>query len=170
MAKTNLQRLFDLGQSPWLDNITRGLITSGDLQALIDKGIVGVTANPTIFEKALAGSADYDTSISELFRQNKVGQRHLHVLLIEDITAAADLFRPVYDDTDGVDGYISIEVDPDLARDTPEHYQPGRRCSPLPSTAPTSSSKCPATEEGIPAIEELPLSRHQHQHHPHLRG
>ena len=62
MAKTNLQRLFDLGQSPWLDNITRGLITSGDLQALIDKGIVGVTANPTIFEKALAGSADYDTA------------------------------------------------------------------------------------------------------------
>jgi transaldolase/glucose-6-phosphate isomerase len=153
MAKTNLQRLFDLGQSPWLDNITRGLITSGDLQALIDKGIVGVTANPTIFEKALAGSADYDTSISELFRQNKSAKDIYHALLIQDITAAADLFRPVYEDTDGVDGFISIEVDPDLAGNTAETIAQATKFS---STVnrPNVYVKIPATPEGIPAIEE----------------
>ncbi|HST04486.1 MAG TPA: bifunctional transaldolase/phosoglucose isomerase, partial [Chloroflexia bacterium] len=153
MAKTTLQKLFDLGQSPWLDNITRGLITSGDLQALIDKGIVGVTANPTIFEKALAGSADYDSSISELFRENKSAQDIYHSLLIQDITAAADLFRPVYDDTDGVDGFISIEVDPGLAGDTAGTIAQAARFSSI-VNRPNVYVKIPATPEGIPAIEE----------------
>lgn len=153
MAKTTLQRLFDLGQSPWLDNITRGLITSGDLQALIDKGIVGVTANPTIFEKALAGSTDYDTSIAELFRQNKSAQDIYHALLIQDITAAADIFRSVYDDTDGVDGFISIEVDPGLAEDTAATIaQAAKFFSAV--NRPNVFVKIPATPEGIPAIEE----------------
>jgi transaldolase/glucose-6-phosphate isomerase len=129
------------------------LITSGGLQALIDKGIVGVTANPTIFEKALAGSTDYDTSIAELFRENKSAQDIYHSLLIQDITAAADLFRPVYDDTDGVDGFISIEVDPGLAGDTAGTIAQAARFSSI-VNRPNVYVKIPATPEGIPAIEE----------------
>ncbi|MEP6776189.1 MAG: transaldolase family protein, partial [Chloroflexota bacterium] len=153
MAKTTLQQLLELGQSPWLDNITRGLITSGDLKALIDKGIVGVTANPTIFEKALAGSADYDTGITALFKQNKSASDIYHTLLTEDVTSAADILRPVYDRTHGVDGFISIEVDPGLSGDTEgtiaqavEFFAGVNR--------PNVFVKIPATPEGIPAIEE----------------
>lgn len=154
MAKTTLHKLFELGQSPWLDNITRGMITSGSLQKLIDQGIVGVTSNPTIFEKALAGSADYDTAISELFVQNKEARDIYHELLVHDISAAADLFRPVYDNTNGLDGYISIEVDPDLAADTDATIQLGTEFWQT-IDKPNIFIKVPATPEGLPAIEEL---------------
>lgn len=154
MAKTTLHKLVEQGQSPWLDNITRGLITSGQLKALIDKGIVGVTANPTIFEKALAAGTDYDDAISELFRQNKSARDIYHSLLSADVTSAADLFRPVFDATNGLDGYISIEVDPDLAHDTDATVQQALEFW---STVnrPNIFVKVPATPEGIPAIEEL---------------
>ncbi|MEO5951007.1 MAG: bifunctional transaldolase/phosoglucose isomerase [Chloroflexia bacterium] len=154
MTKTTLHKLVEHGQSPWLDNITRGIINSGELKALIDKGIVGVTANPTIFEKALAAGTDYDDAISELFRQKKSARDIYHSLLAADVSSAADLFRPVFDETDGLDGYISIEVDPDLAHDTDatvqqalEFWETVKR--------PNIFVKVPATPEGIPAIEEL---------------
>lgn len=154
MGKTTLHKLVEQGQSPWLDNITRGLITSGELQALIDKGIVGVTANPTIFEKALASSSDYDDAISDLFRQNKSARDIYHSLLAADVSAAADLFRPVFDKTNGLDGYISIEVDPDLARETDATIQQALEFNEAVGK-PNIFVKVPATPEGIPAIEEL---------------
>ena len=154
MTKTTLHRLFELGQSPWLDNITRGIINSGELKALIDKGIVGVTANPTIFEKALAGGTDYDDAISDLFRQNKSASDIYHSLLIADVSAAADLFRPVFDATNGLDGYISIEVDPGLALDCDATIQQALEFWETVSR-PNIFVKVPATPEGIPAIEEL---------------
>ena len=94
MAKTKLQELAELGQSPWLDNIRRRLITSGGMQDLIDKGIVGVTANPTIFEKAISGSTDYDSAIEELVKEGKSPADIYKILIIEDISSAADVFRP----------------------------------------------------------------------------
>ncbi len=135
MTKSTLHKLVEYGQSPWLDNITRGLITSGELKALIDKGIVGVTANPTIFEKALASGSDYDDAISELFRQNKSARDIYHSLLSADVSAAADIFRPVFDATNGLDGYISIEVT------TPTPLLRRRWSSGSRSTVPTSSSR-----------------------------
>jgi transaldolase/glucose-6-phosphate isomerase len=155
MEKNPLQRLADFGQSVWLDNIRRGLITSGELQRMIDQdGIVGVTANPTIFEKAVSGSTDYDTAIAELVRQGKSPDDIYKILLVEDITSAADIFRPIYDKTKGLDGYISIEVAPSLAHDTQgtlkeahDFWEGVKR--------PNIFIKVPATEEGIPAIEEL---------------
>src|SRR5207253_3816903 len=119
MEKNPLQRLADFGQSVWLDNIRRGLITSGELQRLIDEdGVVGVTANPTIFEKAISGSTDYDTAIEGLVKAGKSSNEIYKTLLIEDITSASDIFRPIYDKTNALDGYISIEVAPSLAHDT----------------------------------------------------
>src|SRR4029453_7558895 len=118
MAKTKLQELADLGQSPWLDNIRRSYITSGGMQELIDRGILGVTANPTIFEKAISGSDDYDEAIEALVKEGKTAADIYKILLIEDISNAGDIFRPVHDRTDGVDGFISIEVAPGLAHDT----------------------------------------------------
>src|SRR5438477_12763781 len=115
MDKNPLQRLADFGQSVWLDNIRRGLITSGELRRMIDEdAVVGVTANPTIFEKAIAGSTDYDTAIEELVKQGKSAADIFKILMIEDISSAADIFRPIYDKTDGKDGFISIEVAPSL--------------------------------------------------------
>src|SRR5438270_11477026 len=111
MEKNPLQKLADYGQSVWLDNIRRGLITSGELQRMIDEdGIVGVTANPTIFEKAISGSTEYDTAIAELARQGKTSAASYKILLTEDISSAADIFRPVYDRTNGLDGYSSLEL------------------------------------------------------------
>src|SRR5258708_40014446 len=105
MAKTTLQQLADLWQSPWLDNIPRSLISNGGLQAFIDSGIVGVTANPTIFEKAISGSTDYDSAIEDLVKDGKSAGQIYKILLIEDISNAADVFRPVYDRTKGLAGF-----------------------------------------------------------------
>src|SRR5438270_14090196 len=108
MEKNPLQKLADYGQSVWLDNIRRGLIRSGEMQRMIDEdGIVGVTANPTIFEKAISGSTDYDDAIRELAQQSKSSAEIYKILLLEDITNASDIFRPVYDRTNCLDGYIS---------------------------------------------------------------
>src|SRR4051794_15025162 len=155
MEKNPLQRLADFGQSVWLDNIRRGLITSGELQRMIDEdGVVGVTANPTIFEKAISGSADYDSAIAELVQQGKSPDDIYKMLLVEDITNASDVFRPVYDRTNGLDGYISIEVAPGLAHDTQGTIKEAREFWDA-IKRPNIFVKVPATEEGIPAIEEL---------------
>jgi transaldolase/glucose-6-phosphate isomerase len=154
MDKTPLQQLADFGQSVWLDNIRRGDITSGEMQRMIDWGVVGVTANPTIFEKAISGSTDYDTGIDELVRQGKSADDIYKILIVEDISNAADIFRQVYDRTEGLDGYISIEVAPSLAHDTGGTIKEALEFSDL-IKRPNILIKVPATAEGIPAIEEL---------------
>ena len=109
-----LQQIQRTGQSIWYDNIRRGLIKSGELQRLIELGVTGLTSNPTIFEKAIAGSTDYDDALLELAQAHKSGREIFETLAIEDIRAAADLLRPVYNQTSGADGYVSLEVSPRL--------------------------------------------------------
>ena len=115
---TQLHRLHRIGQSPWIDFVTRHLIQAGELHRLIERGIRGLTANPTIFEKAIAGSTDYDASIRKLVATGAGSAQIYEGLIIEDIRTAADVLRPIYDQTSGVDGYASIEVSPKLAYDT----------------------------------------------------
>ena len=111
--------LREAGQSLWLDNITRKLLTSGTLKRYIDElGISGLTSNPTIFDQAISKSADYDAGIKQKIAAGKSGEQLFFELALEDLTQAADLFRPVHDATDGVDGFVSLEVSPLLAYDT----------------------------------------------------
>ncbi|HEX5156854.1 MAG TPA: transaldolase [Ktedonobacterales bacterium] len=156
MSESRLHQVSQLGQSIWYDNIQRRLITSGDLQRLIDEdAIVGVTSNPTIFEKAIDGSADYDDQLKELVSQGITDPRQIFdALSIHDIQAAADLFRPIYDQTNGGDGYISIEVAPNFANDTRSTISEARRLHKL-VDRPNIMVKIPATREGLPAIEEM---------------
>ena len=149
-----LRRLVEMGQSPWYDDIHRGLVKSGKLQALIEMGIRGATVNPTIFEKAVSGSTDYDEEIKELLGQGLEPPEIYEQLLIEDIRSAADLFRPVYDETRGLDGYVSIEVSPYLAHDTQGTVEEARRFF-REVERPNVMIKVPATDEGVPAIRAL---------------
>src|SRR5262249_14845395 len=111
MAETRLHQLLqEYGQSPWIDNIRRGMLTGGEMQQYIDLGIVGVTANPTIFEKAIAGSSDYDTAIDEMVRAGSEVDAIYEGVAIQDIQDACDLFRATYDRTGHVDGRVSLEV------------------------------------------------------------
>ena len=124
------------------------------MQQLIDKGVTGLTSNPTIFEKAISGSADYDDSLLRLARDGKSAEEIFEVLAMEDIRDVADLLRPIYDETDGVDGYASIEVSPHLARKTDETIADARRLfSDL--DRPNVMIKVPGTPEGVPAIRQL---------------
>src|SRR5579885_1959529 len=124
---TPLQQAEALGQGIWHDNIRRGLITSGELQHLIDQGLTGLTSNPTIFEKAIAGSTDYDSLLREQARGGRTSQQTFELLEVADIRDAADLFRPVYDRTGGTDGYCSIEVSSAAADDTAAMLDEARR-------------------------------------------
>jgi transaldolase / glucose-6-phosphate isomerase len=146
-----VKQLKKIGQSLWLDNIRRQLITSGELARLRDEGLTGVTSNPTIFEKAVSGSTDYDEAMVELVRQGKRPADMLWELMVEDIQAAADTFRPVYDKTKGGDGFVSIEVAPTLANNTRGTIKMAEdlrdRCR-----RPNVMVKIPATKEGLPAI------------------
>ncbi len=156
MGKTALQRLYEeQGQAPWLDNISRGLITSGDLRKMIDEdGIVGVTSNPTIFEKAISSGTDYDEQMRDVFGRGQDAEQVFFELMLKDIQDAADVFRGVYDKTNHLDGYISIEVTPDLARDTQKSIEQAHMFRER-LQRPNILVKVPATAEGIPAIEEL---------------
>lgn len=151
---TKLHDLIDLGQSIWFDYIRRSFITSGELQALINQGVRGVTSNPTIFEKAIAGSTDYDTDLRRLVDDGKSVQEIYETLALDDIAQAADLMRPIYEETGGADGYVSLEVSPTLAHDTGGTIADARR---LFATLgrPNVMIKVPATPAGIPAIETL---------------
>jgi len=151
-AKPNpIQELKQIGQSLWLDNIRRQLISSGELARLRDEGLTGVTSNPTIFEKAVSGSTDYDEAMVQLVREKKKPAEMLWELMVEDIQAAADTFRPVYDKTKGKDGFVSIEVAPTLANNTRGTIRMAEdlreRCR-----RPNVMVKIPATKEGLPAI------------------
>jgi transaldolase len=146
--------LHDLGQSLWLDNITRDLLTSGTLKHYIDElSVTGLTSNPTIFDHAVRNSRAYDAAIREKLAKGTSGEALFFDLALEDLTQAADLFRPVHDRTCGLDGWVSLEVSPVLAHDTKAtlvaskelHARAGR---------PNLLIKIPGTKEGLPAIEE----------------
>src|SRR5688572_10715246 len=126
MAKTKMHALLGLGQSVWLDYLRRGMTRSGELSALIDDGLRGMTSNPTIFEGALA-STDYDDALAELSSSPKTEREIFEALAIEDVREAADRFRRVYDATYGGDGFVSLEVSPGMARDTEGTIAEARR-------------------------------------------
>ena len=149
-----LQELQDLGQSVWYDNIRRGLIQSGELERLIQHGVTGLTSNPTIFEKAIAASTDYDDALLPLARAHMGPAQIFETLAMEDIRAAADLLRPTYDRTAGGDGYASFEVNPHLAHDTEGTISEARRLFAA-LDRPNVLVKVPATPEGIPAVRRL---------------
>ncbi len=148
---TTLNQLTELGQAVWFDYIRRSFTRAGDLQALIDQGVRGVTSNPAIFEKAIAGSDDYDADIQRLAGENRSVNEIYETLAIEDIRQAADLLRPLYDRTDGRDGYVSLEVSPTLAHDTDGTIADARRLFAA-TDRPNLMIKIPATPAGIPAI------------------
>ncbi|HKW03841.1 MAG TPA: bifunctional transaldolase/phosoglucose isomerase [Nitrososphaerales archaeon] len=142
------------GQSIWYDYLRRSFIESGELKGLIDEGLSGVTSNPTIFEKAIAGSTDYDSSLKRLIAENKTVREIYDALMIEDISNTADLFRPVYDSLVGKDGFVSIEVDPKLANDSEGMVVEAREFFKT-LDRPNVMIKIPATEAGFPAIKAL---------------
>jgi len=147
---TDLQRF---GQSLWYDNISRDLLQSGAIKKLIDEGVTGMTSNPAIFEKAITGSTVYDDQLRELARQGKSPEEIFEGLAVDDIRAAADLLRPVFDRTGGADGYVSLEVSPFLAHDTKGTSHAAQRLARW-VDRPNLMVKIPATPEGIPAIED----------------
>jgi len=148
------QKLHDAGQSLWLDNITRKLLTSGGLQRYIsDDSVTGLTSNPTIFDHAITKSSDYDTSIRQKSEAGKSGEELFFELALEDCAAAADLFRPIHDQTNGLDGWVSIEVSPKLAYDTSSTVAAARELHRR-GGRPNLFIKIPGTPEGIPAIEQ----------------
>ncbi len=151
---TKIHELAELGQAIWIDYIRRSFIRSGELQALIDKGVRGVTSNPAIFEKAIAHSDDYDEQMQELVAAGTDVNRIFEELAAEDIRMATDLFRPVYEETDGQDGYVSLEVSPNLAYDTEGTIEEARHFFRT-LDRPNLMIKVPATKEGIPAVEQL---------------
>ncbi len=155
MKENPLLKLATFGQSIWLDYIRRQMIDSGELQKLIDDdGLKGVTSNPAIFEKAIAGSTDYDAAIRTLAQAGKSVAEIYQVLTVEDVQRAADLFRPLYDRVKGKDGFISLEVNPHLAHDTPGTIAEARRLWQA-LGRPNVLIKVPATKEGLPAIRQL---------------
>jgi len=148
------RKLYELGQSLWLDNITRGLLVTGTLHRYIQEfSVTGLTSNPTIFDHAIKNSQDYDEAIRQKVKEGKSGEALFFELAIEDLRQAADLFRPIHERTNGVDGWVSLEVSPLLAHDTSStlaaakdlHARAGR---------PNLFIKIPGTREGLPAIEE----------------
>jgi transaldolase len=146
--------LHDLGQSLWLDNITRGLLKTGVLRRYIDElSVTGLTSNPTIFDHAIKNSADYDDAIKTKLAEGKSGEKLFFELALEDLRQAADLFRPIYDRTCGVDGWVSLEVSPLLAHDTKSTIEEAKSLH-AQARRPNLFIKIPGTPEGLPAIEE----------------
>jgi transaldolase len=146
--------LHELGQSIWLDNITRDLLDSGTLQHYIDElSVTGLTSNPTIFDQAIKKSSAYDSSIQEKMAKGKSGEELFFELALEDLTRAAGLFRPIHDRTNGVDGWVSLEVSPLLAHDTESTIRAAKDLFAR-SGRPNLFIKIPGTKEGLPAIEE----------------
>jgi transaldolase len=147
-----IEKLHSLGQSIWYDNIERRLLRNGELAALINRGeIRGVTSNPSIFQKAIANSSDYDESLLRLAKAGANKAQIYETLAVEDIQAACDLFRPLYNETNGGDGYVSLEVSPYLAKDTNGTAIEAARLWAL-VDRPNLMIKIPATKEGLPAI------------------
>ena len=155
MKANPLVALGRAGQSPWIDYIHRGMIASGELaRRIAEDGIRGVTSNPTIFEKAVATGHDYDEQITALAKDRAPLLTAYKRIVTDDIRAAADVLRPVYDATKGDDGYVSLEVDPDLARDTKATIARARELFDAVGR-PNVMIKIPGTKEGLPAVEEM---------------
>jgi transaldolase/glucose-6-phosphate isomerase len=149
-----LKELYSHGQSPWMDYIRRDMILSGALKKQIEEdGLRGITSNPTIFEKALSAGTDYDLDIQGLLLQGKSTSEIFEALSVEDIQMAADLFRQIYDETEGEDGTVSLEVSPHLARDTERTIAEARHLWAR-VARPNVMIKIPGTREGLPAIEQ----------------
>ena len=152
------QLLHNLGQSLWLDNITRDLLDSNTLRHYIDElSVTGLTSNPTIFDHAIKNSAAYDAAITEKSAQGKSGEALFFELALEDLTRAADLFRPIYEKTNGVDGWVSLEVSPLLAYDTASTIAAAKDLFAR-AARPNLLIKIPGTKEGLPAVEEAIFS------------
>jgi transaldolase len=148
------QMLHDLGQSLWLDNITRDLLRSGTLKRYIaELSVTGLTSNPTIFDQAIKNSTAYDAEIRDSLKQGKSGESLFFDLALEDLTQAAELFRPVYDRTNGLDGRVSLEVSPLLAHNTASTLAQAKELFAR-AAQPNLFIKIPGTPEGLPAIEE----------------
>jgi transaldolase len=183
MAKTPLQELADHGQSVWIDYLSRKLVHDGDLQGLVDQGVVGVTSNPTIFQGAIAEGDTYDDQIRELVEGGESEPKEIFVALAsDDIRNACDVLRQVYDDGGGKDGYVSFEVDPNFAHDTAATQEEAKRLHGL-IERPNLFIKIPATREGLPAIEDtiaagipvnvtliFSLERHREVAEAYIRG
>jgi len=148
------QLLHNVGQSIWLDNITRDLLNTGTLKRYInDLSVTGLTSNPTIFDHAIKNSGAYDTAIAGQLKRGKSGEDLFFELALDDLTRAADQFRPIYDKTNGVDGWVSLEVSPLLAHDTASTLREARDLYAR-AGRPNLFIKIPGTKEGVPAIEE----------------
>ncbi len=151
---SKLIELEKMGQSIWLDYIQRSLLTSGELKQLVSTGLRGVTSNPAIFEKAIAGSNDYDEDLKQLIKTDGSIEQIYEALAIKDITLATDTLRSVYDSSNGKDGYVSLEVSPELAYETEKTVAEAKRLYET-VNRPNVMIKVPATEAGLPAIAEL---------------
>src|SRR3954467_11360203 len=149
-----LATLTSYGVSIWLDLLRRSLVEGGELQRMIDEdSLRGVTSNPAIFEKAILGSEDYDDQLEQLAKEGASGRAPYRAIAVRDVQAAADVLRPVYDATGHADGYVSLEVEPDLAHDTEGTLEAARLYWKL-VDRPNVMIKIPGTPEGVPAIEE----------------
>ncbi len=154
MSKTTIQQLGEFGQSVWLDYISRSLIDTGKLQAMIDQGLRGMTSNPTIFDKAISTSNNYDKKILDLKKKGKSTFEIYDDLTVKDIQDAADIFRPVYQQTNGKDGFVSLEVNPKFAYGVEETVAEAKRLYEK-VNRPNVLFKVPSTDIGFTAIEEL---------------
>ena len=153
--KNRLQRLSDdFGQSPWLDNLQRAYLATGTLKSLVDLGVRGLTSNPTIFQKAIQGSSDYDEQFAAEIARGKSTLDAYWDLVLTDIHGALDVFAPLYDSSYGLDGYVSVEVDPRFAKDPSETLRQARELAAR-IDRPNVMIKIPATTEGIPAIRQM---------------
>jgi transaldolase len=152
-ADNPILHLKDYGQSVWMDNLSRDLLQSGELEKLIEsRDVHGITSNPAIFEKAIAGNAIYDADIEAGIRAGKSVEEIYESLVFDDIRKACDILMPIYQETDGVDGYVSLEVPPSLARDTESTLKEARRYFQT-LDRPNLMIKIPGTPEGLPAVE-----------------
>jgi transaldolase len=153
---TTLHRMAELGQSIWCDNISRSILERGELSKMVEEGTLGVTSNPTIFDKAISGSRDYDAQVKEILAKRPAasGAEIIRELMVRDIQMAADVLAPVYAKTSGGDGYVSIEVTPSKARQTEATIAEARELWQR-VNRPNAMIKIPATIEGLPAIEQM---------------
>jgi transaldolase len=182
MAATPLEQLAEQGQSVWVDFLSREFVEGGDLQGLIDQGVRGVTSNPTIFQGAIADGDAYDEQLREILKQETEPKEIFLQLAVRDIQGACDLLRQVHDEGGGKDGWVSLEVDPNLAHDTQGTIEEAKRLQALVDRK-NLFVKIPATKEGLPAIEEsiacgipinvtliFSLERHREVAEAYLRG
>jgi transaldolase len=152
---TKLQRLYaECGQSPWLDNLRRNSLTSGELQRLIERGIRGITSNPTIFQKAISSGADYDEQFESLVQRHETVEDAYWDLTTSDVSRALELLRPLYDISDGGDGFVSLELSPALAADTEASVTDALRLHER-INRPNLLVKIPGTAEGVPAVQRV---------------